>query len=64
MRINMKHKYKIISIIILVLLMIISVFIGINYRNTRDNKEFKEVLKNANNMENTTDKHITVYDTI
>ena len=54
---TMEKKYKIISIIILILLLGIMIFAGINYKNNLENKEFKEILKNASNIENITDKN-------
>ena len=33
------------------------IFAGINYKNNLENKEFKEILKNASNIENITDKN-------
>lgn len=53
----MNKKFKIISIIIVILLLIIGVYAFITYKNEMDNYEFKEVIKNASDIENITDKH-------
>ena len=58
----MKRKFKraLIIILILILLIIIGSYAWTTYKNESDNKEFKEVLKNASDIENVTDK--TYYD--
>lgn len=55
----MDTKYKIISIILVIILLSLGVIIGINYKNEIDNNEFKEILTNASDIENITDKHYT-----
>ena len=53
----MEKKYKIISIISIIVIICLGVFIGINYKNEIENNEFKQVLKNASDLENVTDEH-------
>lgn len=55
----MNKQHKIISIIIIILLVIIGVYGYINYKNEMENNEFKEILKNASDIENITDKSYT-----
>lgn len=54
MKMNKKHIF--VSIII-ILLIIIGAYAFMSYKNEMDNQEFKEIIKNASDLENITDKH-------
>jgi len=53
----MDKKYKIISLIIIILVIIIGAYAFTYYKNDMDNREFKEIVKNASDLENVTDKN-------
>lgn len=53
----MERKNKIIITITIILIVILAGYLIINYTNQLNNQEFKEVLKNASDIENTTDQH-------
>jgi len=53
----MEGKHKIIAVILIILLILMGSYAIITYKNAQDNNEFKELLKNASNLENITDEH-------
>ncbi len=53
----MDKKYKIISVIIIILLIILGTYVFVSYKNEMDNHEFKDIVKNASDIENVTDKN-------